>query len=89
MKKVTVRNMTSNNGNKVANQFIIESGNDVLFQSYNTIIAVKRKGKLILDKDYWNYSRTTSKYRNMFTGLSTQETKSAIKSGEIKLKNLN
>ena len=37
-----VQNMTSNNGNKIANQFIIEDDfNTVNFQSYNSMIAKK------------------------------------------------
>ena len=33
-----VRNMTSANGNKVANQFIINDGNKFTFQSYDSEI---------------------------------------------------
>ena len=37
-----VSNMTSNNGNKIANQFTIEDDfNTVYFQSYNSMIAKK------------------------------------------------
>lgn len=73
------------------NQFIFsdESGNE-FFQSYNSIIAKKTiDGKIFLDSYFWDYSRTTSKYRNRFTGLTTSETKKLIKSGEIELINLN
>ena len=84
-----VTNMTSKNGNKIANQFIIETEDAIYFQSYDTIIAKKTDGKLILDEDKWDYSRTTAKYRNMFTGLTTDETKERIKSGTIELANLN
>ena len=34
-----VENITSSNGNKVANQFIIYTENGSVFQSYNSIIA--------------------------------------------------
>ena len=85
-----VKNMESpRTGNPVANQFIIEDGGKTVFQSYDTIIAVKKNGKITLDKNYWDYSATTSKYRNKFTGLNTEETRKAIKAGEIKLENLN
>ena len=37
-----VQNMTSNNGNKIANQFeITDDFNTVYFQSYDSIIAKK------------------------------------------------
>ena len=85
-----VRNMRSpRTGIEVANQFIIEYGGQTIFQSYDVIIAIKEGRKIVLDKNYWDYSRTTSKYRNEFTGLTTEETKKAIKSGEIKLADLN
>ena len=85
-----VRNMTSSNGNKIANQFVIELGSDEeIFQSYKTIIAHKKGAEITLDADYWDYSRTTSKYRNAFLGMTTQEIKQGIKSGSIKLEELN
>lgn len=85
-----VRNMLSpRSGREVANQFIIKHEGKTYFQSYDTIIAIKDGGKLTLDKNYWNYSVTTSKYRNEFTGMNTAETKKAIKDGEIELADLN
>lgn len=72
------------------NQFVINTDEGVYFQSYNTIIAfIDNKGKITLDEDKWDYSATTSKYRNKFTGLTTQETKKMIESGEIRLRDLN
>lgn len=89
MKKVKVANMKSPAGNNIPNQFEIEVGGDIYFQSYKTIIAVKTSKGIILDKNYWDYSRTTSKYRNIFLGEKTYETAGKIKSGEYKLKDLN
>ena len=61
-----VYNMRSpRTGNPVANQFIImdDEGSD-FFQSYQSIIAKRdSNGKIFLDDNYWNYSRTTAKYR--------------------------
>lgn len=37
-----VENMTSVNGNYVPNQYIIHHKNRIIFQSYNSIIAVRR-----------------------------------------------
>ena len=92
---IKISNLTSSRGNKVANQFrIIDSDNDCeYFQSYDSIIAMKMHNSngeaILLDETYWNYSRTTSKYRSMFLGESTKETEAKIKSGEYKLTNLN
>ena len=61
------------------------------FQSYNSIIAIKdyKKGKTTLDYYYWNFSRTTSKYRNLFLNETTKETVKKVKDGIYKLANLN
>lgn len=86
-----VENIIGKNGIAVKNQFIItdDDGNNS-FQSYSTIIAKKDiKGNLTFDINNWNYSITTSKYRNIFTGLTTKETEKQIKTGLIRLENLN
>lgn len=99
-----VQNMTSINGNKVANQFIIlteeptkmyKSGMvDVEYlQSYDSIIVRKAYEphglQIYLDEQYWDYSVTTGKYRNQFLGETKKETQAKIDSGEYKLVNLN
>lgn len=85
-----VRNMKSSRGNTVPNQFIItdDYGRET-FQSYNTVIAFQGGDGLVLDKDSWNYSVTTSRYRNQFTSLNTKQTIEGIESGNIKLADLN
>lgn len=88
--KTNVNNMKSpRTGRTVANQFIITTGNVSYFQSYNTIIAKIENGKTYLDEQYWNYSKTTSKYRNKFLGETTKETQEKINSGKYILTNLN
>ena len=97
-----VSNMTSNKGNKIANQFIItDHGRGALgnfterqtFQSYDSVIAVTTvwpdSTKVELDSTYWDYSVTTSKYRNIFLNESKAETQKKIDSGEYILTNLN
>ena len=89
-----VYNMESSQGNKVPNQFIIEHKGKEYFQSYDSLIAVKdytKEGKvrITLDDYYWNYSRTTSKYRNDFLGECTDITRGKIHNGTYKLTNLN
>jgi len=78
---VKVKNMVSDNGNTIANQFIIHYQCGVVFQSYDSIIAVQLGGKVLLGVD-WDYSRTTAKYRNKFTGQDTKTTQARQKSGE-------
>ena len=47
------------------------------------------KVKPLLGRKYWNYSVTTSKYRNQFLNETTKETQAKINSGEYKLVDLN
>ncbi|MCK5017518.1 MAG: hypothetical protein KAS32_10665 [Candidatus Peribacteraceae bacterium] len=89
-----VENMTSSRSYaKVANQFIIvdDDGNE-FFQSYQTIIArIPRDSNdpTSLDRDKWDYSRTTGVYRNIFLGETKAETQKKIDSGEYILTDLN
>ena len=95
MKVKQFRSYTS--GRDIPNQFIItlyDKGNKKwyrkYFQSYNSIIAWKDdEGFTVLDKTYWDYSRTTGKYRNQFLGEDIKTTRKKIKSGEYRLADLN
>ena len=71
------------------NQCIIYDENSVSFQSYDQIICKTENGKTYLDENFWDYSKTTGKYRNIFLGETKQETAKKINSGEYKLTNLN
>lgn len=94
-----VENMTSGRGNKIANQFVItdvlETGVVTIFQSYDTVIArvwtdpVSAANHVQLDAGKWDYSVTTSRYRNIFLGETTKETQKKIDSGEYILVDLN
>tara|TARA_R100001594_G_C3988048_1_gene251727 strand:- start:17 stop:280 length:264 start_codon:yes stop_codon:yes gene_type:complete len=85
-----VENMRSPNGNQVPNQFIIWTDKGKYFQSYRTIIAfIDNNNNVFLDKDSWDYSRTTGKYRNIFLGEKRDSTIYSIKIGEYELKDLN
>lgn len=74
-----------------ANQFRINIPKGEYFQSYDSIIAYRSKdtGITYLDEVYWDYSRTTGKYRNEFLGEGIATTRERIRSGEYKLANLN
>jgi hypothetical protein len=95
---IKVRNMTGRTGKDIPNQFIITDKNTAtyerIFQSYDsTIVSIfvdlNGERSIALDLNKWDYSTTTSKYRNQFLGMTTAEIKAAIKSGEIELVNLN
>ena len=67
------------------NQFEINLGNKRIFQSYKSIIAVIENGKVFLNDSKYNYSKTTSKHRNMFLNVTSKELKNNIKTGEYTL----
>lgn len=88
--KVTVRNMTGSSERDVVNQFEITTPEARYFQSYRSIIiACWFEGETYLDKNYWDYSTTTGRYRNIFLGETKRETEAKIKSGEYRLVDLN
>lgn len=76
----------------VKNQFFItDDEENRFFQSYNSII-VKREattGKIFLDTKYWDYSKTTGKYRNLFLMETKAETQAKIDNGIYTLTDLN
>lgn len=90
-------------GKAVANQFVLSetvnelSGNaKETFFSYGVVVAIReafksgeRDRKVKLDSKYWNYSKTTSKYRSQFLGETTKETQEKIDNGTYRLTNLN
>lgn len=62
-----VQNMTSDKGNIIANQFIIEDEGKICFQSYDSmIVTIDYRNETIIVGKNWDYSITTGKYRNMF-----------------------
>ena len=87
--------MTSNNGNKIANQFIItDDYENTYFQSYDSVIVKignKTMGTnpIYLDKTFWDYSVTTGKYRNIFLNEKKDLTQKRINSNLYLLANLN
>jgi hypothetical protein len=64
---VSVEQMINDRGNGAMNQFVIHDGNLLMFQSYNSLIAVVNYDtrEIILGSD-WDYSVTTGKHRNIF-----------------------
>ena len=79
----------SSRGNTIANQFEIRRENALYFQSYQSIIVKIENGTTYLDSHFWDYSKTTGKYRNQFLGEDKKETEKKIKAGIYILTNLN
>jgi hypothetical protein len=51
------------------NQIVCITNEGTFFQSYNSVIAIRKNdGSIELDENYWDYSKTTGKYRNKFLG---------------------
>lgn len=88
-----ISNMQTNRGNPAANQFIIFDSEYTMFKSYDSNIVKTvfedGKRKVYLDEYYWDYSVTTTRYRNQFLGETTKETRAKIASGEYTLIDLN
>jgi hypothetical protein len=91
-----VSQMKNDNGRGIPDQFIIYDTEHGFsgFQSYDSLIvkitADENGNRVVtLDENKWNYSTTTSKYRNRFLGETTKETKKKIAAGIYKLIDLN
>lgn len=88
---MTVYNLKSLNGNPVANQIVVENDDVSTFFSYGTFIAsIDRNDGVINIGSAYNYSRTTSRYRNIFFDSKNCkeinnliDLRNAIKTGEV------
>lgn len=67
-RKIHVEPLTSpRTGEPVKNQYVITTGKERAFQSYNSLIAVYDWSENVLTLGYdWDYSVTTLKYLNQF-----------------------
>ena len=92
-----VQNLRSNTGKAVANQFAITTDSEVVFQSYNSVIArIDRKThRVTLGRD-WDFSKTTTRWLFEFLrgtlptddlaelgGLTSANIRRAIRNGVI------
>jgi len=79
--------MKSNKGRTVPNQYVMRLNNCNVFQSYETVIAIHdyKENVVYLNEDYYDYSRTTARYRNKFFDLTTKEIKEKIKEKQFLL----
>ena len=78
------------NINNRPNQFLIVTPNAHYFQSYESLIAMRNnEGKVFLDINFWDYSTTTGKYRNIFLNENKSLTQKKINSNVYLLVDLN
>ena len=93
-----VENMKSaKTGKAIPNQFLIRDKGYIWFQSYKSTIGIVTPDNiLLLDKNKWDYSVTTAKYRNAFVATyfnskyaSRDGIKAGIKEGKIIMTGLN
>ncbi len=86
-----IENMISKHGNPIANQFNIIADEGRYFQSYSSIIAFipADDRPTVLDVNKWDYSATTSKYRNDFLREYKKDTQRKIDNGTYILEDLN
>lgn len=69
----TANIINPNNNRAIANQFVIENGNSITFQSYDSeIVTIDNTMETIYVGADYNYSTTTSKWRNVFMAEYTQ-----------------
>lgn len=61
------------------NMYISNCGN--VLKSYDKIIVIKKGGKTYLNADYYDYSTTTSKHRNLFLGVDSKRFYKNLKEG--------
>ena len=81
-----IKNLESYNGNKVANQFILETSKGDLFQSYESLIALKVNGEAFINEAYYKYSNTTTKYTVLFFNCyDAKDLHNEVKNGSITL----
>ena len=84
-KKIKVYNI-----NERPNQFLIVTPDAHYFQSYESLIAMKdNEGKIYLDINFWDYSTTTGKYRNIFLNENKSLTQKKIDANIYALVDLN
>lgn len=85
-----VRYLKTKWGNDAVKQFVVTTNKgDSYFISYNVIVARRTKGKITLDRYYWDYSATTKLYLSQFLRHDIPTIRKMIANKEIKLAKLN
>ena len=72
------------------NQYQVNhQGAEWLVSYESNIVYTNKNGKVFLDPKYYDYSRTTAKYRNQYLGMTSKQVQENIDLGIFKFKNLN
>ena len=87
-----ISNLINDVSNNAVNQFLVEYKGKVWFQSYDSIIAVKKADGSVIIADMWDYSKTTAKHLYMWLRnhtryhvVSRDEVLNLIETKQIKL----
>lgn len=64
--RIRISNIINNNGNASPNQFVVHTDNGTYFQSFDTVIAVKRRDGVFLDRTALLQSNVTIKHLYIF-----------------------
>ena len=84
-----IKHIKVHNINNRPNQFVICTPDADYFQSYDSVIAMRTEKKIYLDVNYWDYSTTTGKYRNIFLNENKKLTQKKIDENIYSLVDLN
>ena len=84
-----IKNIQVKNINNRPNQFWIRTSDAEYFQSYESVIAMRTEKQTYLDINYWDYSTTTGKYRNIFLAEDKKLTQKKIDASIYLLVDLN
>ncbi len=86
---VRVEHMLGRTGRPIVDQVVVFHTPCLCdFFSYGRHVVQIRGGQVTLDPRWWNYSRTTGKYRAQFLGEDTATTQAKIDAGEYTLAEL-
>ena len=88
---IYAKNLVNNRGAAIAHHIIITDGHNSILSSYGVNIAQKNgeTGNVIIDKRYYQYSKTTSKYLSAFLNSNSKEIAKNLKDGVYQFGNLN
>lgn len=92
MAKFRARNMESPRSFKpVVSQIEIQTDDGRYFQSYNSMIAFNHQttGTIYLDRNKWDYSKTTMRYLAIFLGSDATTVRQRVADGIYKLIDMN
>lgn len=80
-----VSQLINKNGNAVKNQFVINKNGMIIFQSYESIIAVKKENDIFLNDEKFNYSNTTKRSLLSFLDIENNDFKNNLKNNKYKI----